>query len=225
MLGGKNVSRIRKFIFIAFLAIGTLSLTGCLGEKPEQEMFNVLEDVVKAEKGFEDQQKPLVELEKKERELYENIMSLKSDQQEQINALSEEALAVVTDRQKHIELEKESIDASQKKFEAITPFVDELKDEDLKNEAKKLTESMNKRYKIHNQLYEEYQLGIQYDKELYEMLKNKDIPLEELEEQVNKINKTYDEVLVTNEEFNTQTNQYNKIKLSFYKKAGFKVAE
>ncbi|WP_147531813.1 YkyA family protein [Bacillus marasmi] len=219
------MSRIRKFVFIAFLAIGAMTLSGCLGEKPEEEMFNVLEDVVKAEKGFEDQQKPLVELEKKERELYEKIMSLKSDQQEQIIKLSDEALKIVADRQKHIELEKESIDASKKKFETIAPIVDDLKDKDLQSEAKKLTETMNERYKIHNELYKQYQSGIKYDKELYKMLKDKDVPLEKLEEQVNKINKTYDEVLATNENFNTQTNQYNKIKLSFYKKAGIKVAE
>lgn len=219
------MARIWKFIFGAFLGISIITLTGCLGEKPEQEMFNILEDVVKAEKGFEDQQQPLVELEKQERELYEKIMSLKSDQHDEIVKLSDDALAIVAKRKEHIEKEKDSIDASKKKFGTVSPLVDQLKDEDLQAEAKKLTETMDKRYEIHNKLYEQYQLGIKYDTELYEMLKNKDVPLEKLEDQVNKINKTYDQVLATNDDFNAQTTEYNKIKLSFYKKAGFKVSE
>lgn len=207
------------------MAMGLLSLNGCIGEKPEQEMFNILEDVAKAEKGFEDQQKPLVELETQERELYQKIMSLKSDQHDEIVKLSDEALDIVSKRKDHINQEKESIDASKQKFKTISPLVGKLKDEDLKSEAKKLIKTMEKRYEIHNELYDQYQLGIKYDTELYEMLKNKDVSLETLEEQVNKINKTYDQVLTTNDEFNGKTSEYNNLKLSFYKKAGFNVSK
>lgn len=84
---------------------------------------------------------------------------------------------------------------------------------------------MNKRYEIHDLLYENYMLGTQYDIELYKMLKDKEASMEQLDNQVTKINETYDKVLKANEQFNQQTKKYNETKLNFYKKAGIKVSE
>lgn len=205
--------------FIFFL------LTGCIGQSTEEKMFDILEDVVKQEKSFEEQQEPLMELEKKERELYKEINSLGSQDYDQIVKLADEAISMVSNRKKHMDTEQKSIKSSEDKFKSFSAMIPELKDAELKNEAKELDEMMSSRYKIHDQLYEYYLLGIKYDTELYQMLKNKDVSLEQLTDQVTKINNTYDKVLQANEKFNDKTKKYNETKLAFYKKAGLSVSK
>jgi len=215
----------RKTVLVLLLSFFVFSLTGCNGQAPEERMYTVMESAVKQEKGFEEQQQPLAELEKKEQELYKQMISLQNKENEQVVKLADEALALVSKRKDHIVKEQESIQSSKKKFEDITPLISELKDEELKKLAIELNKTMKKRYEIHNTLCKQYLLGIQYDTELYEQLKAKDTSLEKLAEQVTKINETYDKVLKTNDEFNVQTEKYNKEKLEFYKKANLNVSE
>jgi hypothetical protein len=54
------------------------------------------------------------------------------------------------------------------------------------------------------------------------MFKNKNLSLEDLEAQINKLNETYKKVYTANDQFNKYTQQYNEKKLLFYKKAGLK---
>ena len=58
----------------------------------------------------------------------------------------------------------------------------------------------------------------------YEMLKDKELSFEKLEEQINKVNEVYEIVLNNNQEFNDKTDQYNREKMDFYKNAGIEVS-
>lgn len=214
----KNIS-----LFFVFI-VGVLSLAGCLDrQSAEEKMFTELEKVVSIEKTFEDQQDPLVQLENEEKEIYEQIITLGMKEYDKIVKLSDEALKIADKRKEHIDKEKQSIDESKKEFENVSSITEELKDPDLKKQAKDLERTMAKRYEIHEELYKNYTLGLQYDRELYKMLKDKDLSFEKLEEQINKVNKVYETVLENNQSFNSQTEKYNKEKMAFYKKAGLKV--
>ncbi|WP_415812991.1 YkyA family protein [Mesobacillus thioparans] len=215
----------KKISLAIIMMAGVFSLAGCLDKQsPEEKMFEELEKVVSIEKTFEDQQDPLVELEKKEKEIYEKIISLGMKEYDEIVKLADEALANADKRAEHIDKEKESIDESQKEFKNIDPIIEEIEDSSLKKQANELKATMNERYEIHEDLYKNYKQGLQYDKELYEMLKDKELSFDKLEEQINKVNEIYETVLKDNQEFNDKTDQYNKEKLAFYKKAGIEVS-
>lgn len=219
------MSLFRKISFAMILIASVLSLAGCLNKQsPEEKMFVELEKVVSIEKTFEDQQNPLVELETKEKEIYEKIISLGMKEYDQIVKLADEALANADKRAEHIDKEKESIEESRKEFRNIDKILEEIEDAGVKQQANELRTTMIKRYEIHDDLYKNYKLGLQYDKELYEMLKDKELSFENLEKQVNKVNGIYETVLKDNQEFNDQTDQYNKEKLAFYEKAGIEVS-
>jgi translation elongation factor EF-1beta len=218
------LSVFKKISFAIIMLAGVLSLAGCLDKQsPEEKMFEELEKVVSIEKVFEDQQDPLVELEKQEKQIYEQIISLGMKEYEQIVKLADEALEIADKRKEHIEKEKESIEESEEEFGNVSPIIEEIDDSDLKKQATELQSTMKERYKIHDELYQNYAQGLQYDKELYEMLKDKELSFEKLEEQINKVNKVYETVLKNNQEFNDKTDQYNKEKMAFYKKAGIEV--
>lgn len=201
-------------------------LSGCFTQKPPADkMHNVLESVVSAEKGFEDQQEPLVSLEKQEKGIYDQIIGLGMKQYDQIVKLSDEAAALADQRKEHMELENKSLKKSKNRFKEVANLKDDFDDPALKKQVNELYDLMMERYEAHDDLYKEYSDGIKYDKDLYGMLKNKSLPLEDLENQVNKVNQTYEKIFAANKKFNQLTEQYNSKKELFYKKAGLIVSK
>ncbi|MEH7414252.1 YkyA family protein, partial [Neobacillus drentensis] len=185
-------------------------LSGCAEKKtPVDKMYNVLEDVVKKEKLFEEQQEPLVALEKQEKELYDQIIKQGMKEYDQIVKLSDEALDLADQRRELFEKETTSLKQSELEFEKVADLKDQLEDPTLKEMANDLYDIMMNRYEAHRELYKQYSESLQYDKELYQMFKNKDLPLEDLEAQINKLNGAYKKVYAANEKFNNYTEQYN----------------
>jgi hypothetical protein len=212
-----------KCSLLLCLSILIVIIAGCTKEKtPVEKMYDVLEKVVSAEKVFEEQQNPLVTLEKREKEIYDQIIKLGMKEYDQIVKLSDEAVLLADERKELMEKETNSIKESQKEFIKARDIKDKFEDPALTKLANELYEIMMERYKAHDALYLEYNEALKDDKELYGMFKNKNLPLEDLEAQVTKLNETYKRVYTANEKFNMLTDQYNNKKLSFYKQAGLK---
>ncbi|MBG9450118.1 lipoprotein [Cytobacillus firmus] len=210
-------------LLLVFIIIA-IFLSGCMNKpKPEEKVYDVLENVVEKEKDFEKQQEPLVRLEKREKELYDKIINLGMKDFEEIKKLSDEASSIVDQRKNHMEKEQKSIQASKKEFESLSPIIEEIESQKLRDKAKKLHEIMMGRYKIHDTLYEDYSKALKLDKELYAMFKKEDLTLEQLETQISEINEMYEKILSSNKHFNEKTKEYNEAKLDFYREAGLEI--
>ncbi|RVT67234.1 hypothetical protein EM808_01775 [Niallia taxi] len=220
----KTAKRLAAAVLIILIIT---SLSACKGsESSGEKMHEKLEDVVELESEFEKQQDPLVKLEKNEQEIYAKIISLGLEKMDEIKTLSDEALASVAKRKEYMDKEEESIQESKEAFEKVKPIMEDMdgkNEKELKKQAEKLYDVMMDRYEVHDKLYANYTTGLKYDKELYEMFKNKDVKIDALEEQIQKINEVYQKVLDNNEEFNKLTKQYNDLKIDFYEKAGMEV--
>lgn len=211
----------KQSVFILFLC--TFILSGCFGPSPEENIYQLLEEAASLEDTFKQQQKPLLELEKKESELYEKIMDLGMTEFDQVVTLSKEALTVIEDREKKIKTEHESIMASKEKFEEVTAEIKNIKDENIRDAANQLKTTMEDRYKSYETLFENYENSLSLDKELYTMLQKKDLTIEEFDSQLTKVNAAYKTVIQKNNEFNKLTEQFNEQKIEFYKKAELNV--
>ncbi|MBM7659536.1 DNA repair exonuclease SbcCD ATPase subunit [Bacillus mesophilus] len=199
-------------------------LTGCnSGPQPEEQIYVHLEQAVKLETEFEEQQEPMTNLEQKEKELYNQIIDLGLKELEQIKKLSGEAIQIVDNRKELLDQEYESIKQSKSEFDKINDLVTQIEDEELKGESDELIQTMEERYQAYEELYTAYSTSIALDKELYEMFQMEDLTLEALEEKINEINKSYEQVIQLNESFNTITKNYNNQKKSFYEAAGLEV--
>ena len=210
-------------IIFSVLAISFL-LTGCVSkEKTTERMYQALENIVEAEKAFEEQQEPLVELEKQEKEIYNQIMALGLKQHDEIVKLADEALSIIDKRREHLQKEIDSINASKTEFKNAEEIRNEIDNPEQKKKATELLDIMSNRYKIHDKLAKEYSSALDNDKELYQMLKNESISYEKLEDHVTILNTIYQKVYNANEEFNELTAQYNRKKLEFYEEAGLKL--
>ncbi|WP_236719709.1 YkyA family protein [Neobacillus mesonae] len=207
-------------IMITIFAIFAI-LSGCTEKNTAvQDIYDVLEKTVAKEKVFEDQQGPLVALEKKEKEIYDQIIYLGMKQYDQIVKLSDQAISSVDQRKELMEKETASIKESEKEFQKIEALKVKLEDPELRKITDELYDIMMKRYQVHNELYKEYSDALENDKKLYEMFKNKNLPIKDLEEQVKNLNQIYNRISDANESFNGLTEQYNEKKQAFYKKAG-----
>jgi hypothetical protein len=219
-----SISRIIRII-LAVVISGFL-LTGCMSkESSAEKLYQVLENVVDAEKEFEEQQEPLVELERQEKEIYNEIMTLGMKQHDKVIKLSDEALSIIEKRKNHLQLEIDSINASKTEFMKAQEVINDIKETDQKKKAEDLSKIMKKRYQLHNRLSKEYSSALDRDRELYLMLKEESTSYDKLEAHIVDLNTTYQKVFEANEEFNDVTAQYNEKKLEFYKQAGLNLEE
>jgi hypothetical protein len=218
-----SIIREKKVLAVLFLSLFVLG--GCMNkETPGEKAYSILEKTAEAEDGFEKQQDPLVKLEKQEKELYDQIIALGMKEFDQVKNLSDEALEAVGKREELMNKEQESIDASKEEFAPLEDIIPDIEDKEAKESAEELYKVMMDRYSVHDQLYSEYKKGLELDKELYSLFKKEDLTMEQLEAQIDKINQSYDQLMVHNKEFNELTKKYNEIKISFYKQAGVEVA-
>ena len=211
----------KQTVLILFICM--IVLSGCFGPSPEENIYQTLEEVASLEDQFREEQEPLLELEKKESELYNKIMDLGMTEFDQVVSLSKEAITVVEDRESKIQAEHDSIMSSKEKFEEITDEIETIQDETLKDTATKLKKIMEDRYKSYETLFEQYETSLALDKELYTMLQKEDLTIEELDNQITEINTAYKAVMEQNEEFNKLTEQYNEQKMTFYQQAELNV--
>ncbi|MDX8342933.1 MULTISPECIES: YkyA family protein [Bacillaceae] len=215
-----------KFRFAFILGAAIFLLMGCVGgSTPEEDLYKVLEETVAKESQYVDVQKPLQESEKKEKELYSKIMDLGMKEFDQIVKLSDEALENIDRRKEYIEKERKSMNQAKDEFARAEEYMTELDSEELKKEAKKLNETMKERYQIHDELTSSYLEALSLDKELYNMFKKKDLKMEELEKQITSINEQYEKIVEFNKDYNTKTDEFNKLKQDFYSKAELDVKE
>jgi hypothetical protein len=208
---------ILPFIIIVF----STSLSGCFQqEKSAEKMYSVLEKVAVNEKDFEQAQDPLVQKEKKEKTLYDKIIELNTNQYDDKVKLSNEALTMVNDRKKYMETETKSLQQSEKEFKKVVTLKNKMDDKKLNDEANQLYDLMMNRYKAHQVLSKEYLAGVSEDQKLYQMFKNQNVTVENLEGQIKELNSIYKNIYAANNQFNRLTQQYNEKKLQFYKNAG-----
>ncbi|ALC80917.1 MULTISPECIES: YkyA family protein [Bacillus] len=204
------------------VCISGVFLAGCFGKSPEENVKGSLENVVKIEENFKNEQKPLKDLETNEHKLFEEMMRLSMDDFEKIVSLSQDALKNVDEREKRMKSERESILKAKEEFDSAKESASKIRDEKIKEKAELAGAYMEKRYGAYENLYKEYLNAASLDKQLYTLTQDKNATIEDLEKQIDKINKSYEDVIKESEMFNQYTDQYNEAKKEFYQTAGFK---
>ncbi|PXW92639.1 putative cell-wall binding lipoprotein [Streptohalobacillus salinus] len=202
--------------FLAVLLLSSMFLFACSGENTQEDMYEHMEESVQLETEFVEQQQSIKTLEEEEQAIYQEIKDLGIDQYEEITALADEAIASIESRRELTETERESIEASKEEFDNIIPLIDDLEDETLQTRANEMVDAMENRYNAFIALNDAYQTSLDYDSELYQLLKDEELEEEAFTEQVEKVNAQYQVVIEENQAFNDATDQFNEAKRAFY---------
>ncbi|WP_416151099.1 YkyA family protein [Salipaludibacillus sp. HK11] len=208
------------YLFVLFAAMMVV-YTACFGEQPAELMYDHLEESVQIENEIEGKQDPLTNAEQEEVNLYEEMLTLSSV--EEIEPLADQAIESADTRRELMEEEKELIEESYLIFQEAEQYVDDIDDEDVLQAANSVVETMNERYDVYMQLHEAYTHSIDLDILLYEMAKDEEVEVDELQEQHDTVNEAYSEISQLNDQFNQLTNDYNDAKVNFYETAELNV--
>ncbi|PFG12802.1 YkyA family protein [Bacillus sp. es.036] len=208
-------------LFFCFLMLG---LAGCqFGGSPAEKMYDHLEEAVALEDQFREQQEPLAKAEKKEQDIYNEIVALSMEEFDKIEKLSKEAEENADQRLEYLKKEKESIDEAYEEFEEVKDLTEDLETDAAKKDAKSLIEIMDKRYEAYGKLHKEYKTAVEQDQKLYSSLQDKELTLEQLQEQIKVVNEKYGKVAKHKESFNKFTSEFNEAKKAFYESAELNV--
>ncbi|SLJ99783.1 Putative cell-wall binding lipoprotein [Bacillus toyonensis] len=212
-----------KVALVGALSVGVL--TGCFGEKPEENLYTAFETAATQEKSLVDEAKKLEGLEKQDQELYSQILQEGKDHNDAVMKKIEQATANVADREKVLKNEKEMLEKAQKETKSVQSNIEKLEDKKVQKQAKAVEESYKKRYDAFQKMNENYTKALATEKELYEQLKVKETKLKEIGEKVKTFNELNGEAQKSKEQFNNYTKEYNDSKLAFYKDAQIKIKE
>lgn len=187
---GRDTYMKRLLTIISIMVLG-ITLAACnSSDQTKEEIYNHLEEAVKKEKDFHEAQKDLVEVEKEESKLYEQMIEINMEEIDQVKDKAEKAKKLSQDRKEIMENEMESIKAGKEEFDEMVPLVEELESEEAKNQANEMVEVMENRYKSFAELHETYLSSIKSDQKLYDLLMDEELDKETLDEQVNEIIKS-----------------------------------
>ncbi|MGG3654911.1 YkyA family protein [Bacillus pseudomycoides] len=213
----------RKLALVGALSVGLLS--GCFGEKPEENLFVAFENAVKQEKSLFEDAKKLETLEKQGQELYAQIIKEGKEHNEAVAPKLDQAVLNVGEREKILKNEKDALEKAQKETNSVQSNVEKIEDKKIQKQAKKVEEAYKNRYDAFQKMNESYVKSMAIEKELYAKLKVKETKLKEIGEKVKAVNQLTEEMQKEKEKFNGYTKEYNEGKLAFYKEAKIKVKE
>lgn len=201
-----------KRIVSAGIFTSVLLLSACSGPAAGEQLDAVLNDTFDAEKEYRETQKKMEELEKDEQQLFESIMALTQEQQDEVDSKAEEALASAQERLELLAAEKESMGNAQENFKEIDTVIAETDDDQLKKELGSLKEKMQERFDAHGQFTEAYETLNGLQQELYTMLMDEETELKTMQEKALEVNKQNTAVQDAVTAFNNSTEQFNEMK-------------
>ena len=201
-----------KRIVSAGIFTSVLLLSACSGPAAGEQLDAVLNDTFDAEKEYRETQKKMEELEKDEQQLFESIMALTQEQQDEVDSKAEEALASAQERLELLAAEKESMGNAQENFKEIDTVIAETDDDQLKKELGSVKEKMQERFDAHGQFTEAYETLNGLQQELYTMLMDEETELKTMQEKALEVNEQNTAVQDAVTAFNNSTEQFNEMK-------------
>ncbi|MDQ0253883.1 tetratricopeptide (TPR) repeat protein [Evansella vedderi] len=217
-----NKLKISTITLVMFLLM--VILAACSEEQPPNPaefMYEHFEEAVVIERAVEEIQVPLTEAENNEFEWYEEMLAL-SDLEE-IEALAAQAIESAEERRALMDEEKEIIDNAFQEFQQAIDFIEDFQDEVVKEQAEDIVRMMEERHQTYQDLYNKYMETIDMDIELYTLIYQEELTIEELQEKHDLVNEAYQQINELNNQFNEITAEFNNAKREFYENAGLEV--
>ncbi|HSI67352.1 MAG TPA: YkyA family protein [Planococcus sp. (in: firmicutes)] len=207
----------RKAI-VATLFSSVLLLSACSGSTPEEQLDNVLNDTFEAEGEYRDAQVEMEQLESNEQQIFESIMALTQDEQEQVNDLAQQAIDSVEERMALLETERDSMEEAKTNFSEIDAVIEDTDDPEISADLNALKEKMQERFDAHANFATEYEEMSARQRELYELLQNEETELQTLQAKTVEVNEQNTAVQEAVTAFNEQTEQFNEMRTQLIEK-------
>lgn len=213
---------VTKGAAVPLLVCFVLGLAGC-GKEPSEKIHDHLEKSVQIEKDAVGEQEKIVELEKKEKTIYGELVAKDKDEAKKIEKLSEQANQNIRDRKDAIDREKKKMQESKEAFSEAKEQINRLDDKNVKAQAEKMSAAMMHRFDLYDDLNKTYKRSLNAEKKMYKLLADDHAAHKSVKAQIEKVNASYEKLIKENAAFNKQTEVYNELKKHFYEAAGLDI--
>ncbi|GGE66940.1 YkyA family protein [Priestia taiwanensis] len=184
----------------------------------EEQVQKQLERFESVDANMYEPQQELLKLEGEEKQVYEQLVTLRLDNQAEMKSLADEANELLEQRKKLLEKEKRAVKESKEAFQQVEPLIHGMSDEGIQREWEKMKEVMTHRYTSYEELYNEYDVALKEGGELYRVFLQSPFSTVSVENQIKKIDEQYKRVAERNHSFNNWTDEYHKERDVLYEK-------
>jgi hypothetical protein len=208
---------LNRLLAFAIVLSFVVFLTGCHSdEKQAAKIHKIMEESAEFENNFAANQTDLYETRKNAQLVYIDLISLDINDKDIINQKIDKANTYTKKQQKLLEEAEENFQNAYKKSATIEKNIKKIKDEDQKNQASKLITIMNERKELIDTFFEEYRENLELQNTFYRHLEDEKFSFENLDEQINDINKRSQDMGEIIQQFNQYTQQYIKVENDYY---------
>lgn len=192
--------------WLAVTSLSVFLLTGCtFGDSAEQQISGVLQSMHDAEEPYRSVQGDLNKAEKKEAQLFEEILGLTQEQQEELQQKVTELQELTAARKEYVATERESLE------EALT--LSDFSTLELSDEEKTLADQIDAaydgRYESYEGVYTSYEELIRLQDTLYAEMLVEDVSIEKVRELIQQVNAQNEVVQSAVATMNEMTEQFN----------------
>ena len=207
------MNRLALTIVLSFIVF----LTGCHSDKKQvAKIHEIMEESAEFENQFVSNQTALDETRKNAQLIYVELIRLDINDKDIINQKIDKANTYTKKQQKLLEKAEENFQKAYMKSATIEKNINKIKDEKQKNQASKLLTIMNERKKLIDTFFEEYHENLELQNTFYRHLEDEKYSIENLDKQINDINKRSQDMGEIIQQFNQYTKQYIEVANDYY---------
>lgn len=191
---------------LAITSLSILLVSGCtFGDTAEQQISGVLQSMHDAEEPYRSVQSDLNKAEKKEAELFEEILGLTQEQQEELEQKVTELQELTAARQEYVATERESLEEAL----ALSDFSTLDLSEEEQVLAAQIDTAYDARYETYENVYTNYEELIRLQDTLYAEMLVEEVSIETVRELIQQVNAQNELVQSAVSTMNEKTEEFN----------------
>lgn len=208
-------------LLTGLMIVSFLLLSGCQHDRNQAEsIYTELEKAARMEEPFADKQQELKETGGEEQDIYDQILDLDTEQVDELKQHIEDGQKNNQQQKQLLHEMNADLDKAYELATSTKSAAEDIKDSEQKSLATEAVELMEKRHKLFKRYYEQYEDVLKAYDQFYDQLQQKDRDVTQLDKKIKIINKHYNEMGKSQDQFNQCTKQYNKTKNNYYQIAG-----
>ncbi|TCZ75594.1 hypothetical protein E0485_17030 [Paenibacillus albiflavus] len=209
----------RVNISVALLLLSLAILGGC-SDKAKDNAVTLLNEHMVLEQKFSGYLKQITQLETKDKQTYDNILT--EGKKDYLNAKSSisDALQTIEERRSVLAEAQNALLAASENMNSLEKEVNRIKSIEESEQGHKLIDLYKSRDEVFINLYNQYMSGLELDDKLYQMLNDKSSNLKQINNQVAERNRSFTEVTKLMHEFNQKSQEFQDGRISFLKQLG-----
>lgn len=200
---------------IAALMLGLVFiLTACNDEIDELETFYVkFQETLDVESEISDISEDFNRLENRRGQIQEDLSAA---ERSELSDMSESLAENTAERLELINQEESVMEESRAVAEASEALVEDISNEDYRQQAEALISAADDRYANHEELMKAFKSVLSGEEELFEYLQDEDLNQDDIDDHINTLNEEYEGLSVLQEEYTTATDRLNEVKNEVY---------